>query len=179
MPLDRTPWLVSVLLILGLLLPTACVLWFMNDAATSQAAAARQSVTEAYRNQLPLLRDRIDAYWFYRTADIDRQLGPHPGASDFASVVRSGLADSVITPLYPPPTPHFNPDAKPDPTTSKPPNLKSGNLVQAGNKPAALQAIQGHFIPRSPSHRPRPPKADSSPPTNNSWLSVSNPPPRA
>ena len=92
---DRSNWLVPLFLILGVLLPTGCVLWFMNDAATSQAAAARQSVTEAYRNQLPLLRDRVEAYWEARAAALDSQAGSGR-PSDFARAVKSGEADSIV-----------------------------------------------------------------------------------
>src|SRR5690349_21132862 len=80
----------------------------MNDAATSQAEAARQSVTEAYRSQLPLLRDRLDGYWRSRAAELNSLGTP----ADFARIVKSGLADSVISPLYPAPTPRFNPNAE-------------------------------------------------------------------
>ena len=40
----------------------------MNAAARSQGAAARQSVTDAYRGQLRLLRDRADQFWLGRAA---------------------------------------------------------------------------------------------------------------
>ena len=52
----------ALFLLLGVLLPTACVLWFMNEAARSQAESARQSVSEAYRGQLRMLRDRVGEF---------------------------------------------------------------------------------------------------------------------
>jgi signal transduction histidine kinase len=142
--LDRSTWLVPLFLILGVLLPTGCVLWFMNDAATSQAATARQSVTEAYRSQLPLLRDKVEAYWQSRASDLTKQAGAGT-ASDFARIVKSGFADTIISPLYPAPEPRFNPDAKPNEALQAAQSQIRG-LVQAGNKEAALRAIQGHFI---------------------------------
>lgn len=144
MHFDRSSWLVPLFLILGVLLPAGCVLWFMNDAATSQAAAARRSVTEAYRNQLPLLRDRVDGYWQSRSANLAKQLG-RGGAADFARVIQSGLADSILTPLYPATAPPFRPDAKPNESLAAA-QAQIRGLVQGGNKEAALQAIQGHFI---------------------------------
>lgn len=69
---DRSSWLLGLFLVLGVLAPSGAVLWFMNDAARSQAASARQRVTEAYREQLRLLRDRADDGWKSRAAALDR-----------------------------------------------------------------------------------------------------------
>src|SRR5215471_13228028 len=69
---DRNDWLVPLFLAIGVLLPTGGVLWFMNQAARSQAQAARQSVQEAYRAQLHLLRDRLDEAWQAKTDALDR-----------------------------------------------------------------------------------------------------------
>ncbi|HEY4362503.1 MAG TPA: HAMP domain-containing sensor histidine kinase [Bryobacteraceae bacterium] len=151
--------LIALFLILGVLLPTGCVLWFMNDAATSQAAAARQSVTEAYRNQLPLLRDRVESYWQARTANLTQQLGPRAGespASAFARAIRSGAADAILTPLYPPPPPPFNPDVKPDLALAAG-QSQIRTYLQFNNKPAALEAIQRYFLigPLSSAHDPQ------------------------
>ena len=55
---DRTTWLVLLALTLGVVLPAACVIWFMTEAAANQADAARQRVSDALRGQLRLLRER-------------------------------------------------------------------------------------------------------------------------
>jgi signal transduction histidine kinase len=91
---DRSTWLALLFLLLGVVAPTVCVLWFMNVAARSQAEAARQSVTEAYRGQLRFIRDKVDAYWDGRAAALDH-------ATDFAQAVKSGAADSFIFSNYP------------------------------------------------------------------------------
>jgi signal transduction histidine kinase len=143
--LDRSNWLVPLFLILGVLLPTGCVLWFMNDAATSQAAAARQSVTEAYRNQLPLLRDRVEAYWQTRAADLDSEVGKGAPA-DFARAVKAGVADSLAYPgVYPQPVQALHPEVKPraDLTVAQ---SQIRGFMQAGNKDAALRAISEDFV---------------------------------
>ncbi len=101
---DRSTWLVLLFLLLGVVAPTACVLWFMNDAATSQAESARQSVTEAYRGQLRLIRDRVDSYWETRATALAEQAGT---PEDFSRMVKGGLADSLVylhadgSPAYP------------------------------------------------------------------------------
>jgi signal transduction histidine kinase len=81
-------------LVLGVLVPTACVLWFMNEAAKSQAEAAREQVNAAYRGQLRRLRDRVDGYWRARAASL--KMESRNAAADFARGVRSGLGDSLI-----------------------------------------------------------------------------------
>jgi signal transduction histidine kinase len=143
--LDRSNWLVPLFLILGVLLPTGCVLWFMNDAAASQAAAARQSVTEAYRSQLPLLRDRVESYWQTRAADLDAQAGAGTPA-DFVRTVKSGVADSIVYPgVYPQPVPALHPEVKPRADLAAA-QARIRDFVRSGNKDAALRSIQENFV---------------------------------
>ena len=96
----RSSWLLPLFLVFGVLAPTGCVLWFMNAAARSQGAAARQRVTDAYRGQLRLLRDRVDAFWTGRAAAVDAA-SQGPGMAAFQRIVEQGLADAVILPGYP------------------------------------------------------------------------------
>src|SRR5512133_2955562 len=76
-------------IVLAVLAPTGAVLWFMNEAARSQAESARQSVREAYRGQLRLLRDKVDAMWGMRAEAMDKAL-------NLPSALRSSGADSAI-----------------------------------------------------------------------------------
>jgi signal transduction histidine kinase len=76
-------------IVLGVLAPTAAVLWFMNEAARSQEEAARRNVDEAYRGQLRLVRDRIDLLWRARAEGLDR-------ASDAAAAIRGAGADGLV-----------------------------------------------------------------------------------
>jgi signal transduction histidine kinase len=92
---DRSAWLALGFILLGVVAPTACVLWFMNEAARGQARAAKQSVAEAYRGQLRFVRDRVDAYWEGRADAIEQSAGAG-GAADFARNVETGAADSFI-----------------------------------------------------------------------------------
>ena len=64
--------LVPLLLLIGVLAPTACVLWFMNVAVNNQRDASRRKLAEAYKGQLALLRDRLDSYWALRASEIGR-----------------------------------------------------------------------------------------------------------
>ncbi len=98
--LERSSWLALLFLVVGVIAPTTCVLWFMRDASQAQANAARQNVAEAYRGQLRLLRDKADAYWKGRAVAL-RQSAGKGNAADFARNVRAGLADSFILKNYP------------------------------------------------------------------------------
>ena len=93
---DVNRWLVLLFLALGVLAPAACVLWFMNEAMTNQRDAARQKLAEAYRGQLQLVRDRLDADWEKRAADLDRDVASDTAPAAFERAVRNGLADAVI-----------------------------------------------------------------------------------
>jgi len=77
-------------LVVAVLAPTACVFWFMNDAARNQADAARMSLTEAYRGQMRFLRDNLESFWQKRAADLS------DSPVDFRKMVMAGLADSVV-----------------------------------------------------------------------------------
>src|SRR5579863_3761547 len=88
---DRSAWLTLGFILLGVVVPTACVLWFMNEAARGQARAAKQSVEEAYRGQLRFVRDRIDAYWESRANALAQSAGTG-GAADFARNVKADAA---------------------------------------------------------------------------------------
>jgi signal transduction histidine kinase len=80
-------------LVLVMLLPAAFVLWFMNEAITTQAASARQPVLEAYRGQLRLVRSRIDAHWRERASALD---GVGPAESRFLRLIADGTAEGLI-----------------------------------------------------------------------------------
>ena len=104
---DGGRWLVLLLLLAGVLAPTACVLWFMNAAVNNQRDASRQKLAEAYRGQLTLLRERMDSYWEKRAADLERETRDGPAPMIFERLVRRGLADSAVcvnrdgSPAYP------------------------------------------------------------------------------
>ena len=99
-------WPVLLLLLL-VLLPTACLLWFMNEAIENQRAAVRQGLTDAYSSQLAMMRERLADYWDRKTRALDEIGQTSLGPAAFASCVGKGLADSVICydkrgrPVYP------------------------------------------------------------------------------
>ena len=90
--LDRGVWL-FVLLVVLTLLPAAGVLWFMNEAITTQAESGRQRVMDAYRGQLRLVRSRIDAHWRDHAASLDGSGSPE---QRFLSLIQDGIAEGAV-----------------------------------------------------------------------------------
>lgn len=165
---DRTTWLVLLCLLLGVIAPTACVLWFMNQAAKTEATAARQEITEAYRNELRIVRDQVETYWENRAAALHAD-----SPRDFQRIVTSHLADSVVLEKT---TPRPSVPAAENPEWTRAQTLEDRHdltgaaaayarlaqsddadlaaraaqaqvrcLLQSGDKTAALQAIRKHF----------------------------------
>jgi signal transduction histidine kinase len=81
------------LLLVAVLVPAAFLLWFMSETVTTQAAAARQRVIEAYRGQLRLIRPRIDAYWRTHASRLTTTGSPE---ALFAHLVLEHDADGVV-----------------------------------------------------------------------------------
>ena len=102
---DRTTWLILLVIMAGVLLPAACVIWFMTEAARNQTDAARQRLSDALHGQLRLLGDRVAADWQSRVARLHTATGV--AASDFHRIVMSSDLDSIVlldgrgSPVYP------------------------------------------------------------------------------
>jgi signal transduction histidine kinase/type II secretory pathway pseudopilin PulG len=102
----RTPAILAAFGVLGILAPAAAVFWFMNEAAAAQADAARHNVMEAYRVQLRLLRDRLDADWKVRASVLDRGAGARQHV-DAVRLRKAVNADAIVLfdgsgqPVYP------------------------------------------------------------------------------
>ena len=86
-------WPVLLVLMAAVLVPTACVLWFMNAAMRNERLAVQQRLGEVYRRHLLDIRDELDGYWSQKV-----RLPPSAGtaAKTFAELVRSGAADSLV-----------------------------------------------------------------------------------
>ncbi len=104
---ERSYRVVLGLLLLAVLVPTACLLYFINEAVSGQRNLARQKLDDAYRGQLRLVSERIDAFWEQRARDLDARPDNVSPALFFEHCVRDGLAESVIcldrdgSPTYP------------------------------------------------------------------------------
>ena len=68
--LDRTA-VFAALVLAAVLVPALCVLWLTQEVIATHTAAAGQQVLEAYRDQLRILRGRIDTEWQRRAVELD------------------------------------------------------------------------------------------------------------
>ena len=103
----RTLWPVLALLLVAVLAPTICALWFMAQAMSNERLAIRQRLENAYSRPLENARQAIDDFWRRKAAALSKVDPTAPASASFARLVRSNLADSVVlfdkqgTPLYP------------------------------------------------------------------------------
>jgi len=89
-------WPALVLIVAAVLVPTVCVLWFMNKAMSNERIAVRQRLTAIYERELARATRHVDAW----VADKLKSLAT-PGAdaepsATFAQLVRSGQFDSAV-----------------------------------------------------------------------------------
>src|SRR5208283_2116347 len=134
---DRSSWLLALFLLVGVLAPSGSVLWFMNDAARSQAESASQKVAEAYRGQLGMLRERVDTWWRERASALDGLAGAGP--SVFPASLGASGADALVwldergSPVYPSLPGEPAPDRAPDTTAWREAESseRSGRLAEA------------------------------------------------
>lgn len=84
------------LLALVILLPTACVLWFMAQAMQNERLAVEQKLFDFYQGQLAALRDQSDDYWSQQSDRLAELAESLPASQVFAEAVEAGLADALI-----------------------------------------------------------------------------------
>lgn len=106
---------VLLLLLVVVLVPTAGVVWFMTAAMRNERAAVRETLTAAYRARLAGLAEQVETEWEERRERLDAVGSEESAAEAFASLVRAGVADSVVLydergrPLYPGDGPSISP----------------------------------------------------------------------
>ena len=89
-------WQILLLLLVAVVVPTVCVLWFMTEAIRNERLAVRQKLTAVYHDQLVALEKRLRGSWEDKQAALESVDSGVPPAQVFAELVRSGVADSVI-----------------------------------------------------------------------------------
>ena len=88
-------WLV-LLLLLAVLVPSVCLLWFMNQAVQNEGLAVRQKLADAYRVNLSLVQNQLEIFWRQTGEALDAEADHLSPPALFAKQVRAGLADAVI-----------------------------------------------------------------------------------
>jgi signal transduction histidine kinase len=81
-------------LLLTVLVPSACLVWFMGVAVRNEQAAVRQQLMDACRQNLDFARNRADAFWSNAARDILTNNVSAPAL--FAIASRAGIADGVV-----------------------------------------------------------------------------------
>ena len=88
-------WPLLLILLMAVLIPTACVLWFMNAAISNEHLAVRQRLMIVYSQQLADAQTRIETYWAKKLKAFDDVRGMS-AAQTFETLTRTGVADAVI-----------------------------------------------------------------------------------
>jgi signal transduction histidine kinase len=88
-------WLM-LLLVLAAIVPSVCLLWFMNQAVHNERLVVRQKLADAYRANLSLVQQQLEAYWRQTAGALDAEANQLAAPALFAKQVRAGLADAVI-----------------------------------------------------------------------------------
>jgi signal transduction histidine kinase len=92
---DSDVWPV-VLLLFAVLIPAACLLWFMGAAMRHERLAARQQLIDSYRSQLAASQVQLDRQWHDTFAALASVASSLPPALAFQECVRSGRVDSLV-----------------------------------------------------------------------------------
>lgn len=90
------PWPMMLVLALGVFVPTACVIWFMSEAMSNERFAVNQKVTELYRHQFELVRERYREHWNNKFQALEDIGFDQTGAEIFEYIVRKDLASSAV-----------------------------------------------------------------------------------
>ena len=93
---DRRLWFVLILFVAAVLLPTACVLWLINDSISKQRQITRQQLADAYRSQLRLVSQKLDQHWADLAGHLESRARDRSTATAWASIVTDGSVDSVL-----------------------------------------------------------------------------------
>ncbi|MFG0250144.1 MAG: sensor histidine kinase [Phycisphaeraceae bacterium JB051] len=84
-----------MILLLAALVPSACVIWFMNAAIENQQLAMRQRLTDLYLSELDQVRKRISEQLEGRVSELTRAARSKPSEA-FSQTVYNEVAPSAI-----------------------------------------------------------------------------------
>lgn len=93
---DTASWPVLLLLLVVVLAPTACLLWFMHKAMQNERFAVQQKLVEAYRGHLSAVQARLGRYWDTHVQGLDELAEGASGSATFAQAIHSGWADGLV-----------------------------------------------------------------------------------
>jgi signal transduction histidine kinase len=76
-------WWVVLLLAIAVILPTVCLLWFMNQAVKNDRLAVKQKLTDIYQLRLDTLSKRLDDLWSGRINSVRQKVAACQGIEMF------------------------------------------------------------------------------------------------
>ena len=92
-----------MLLAVAVILPTVCLLWFMNQAVKNDRLAVKQKLTDAYQLRLDTLSESLDNLWSGRTNSVRQKAVASQGVEMFGLLTARddgsdglGICDAVI-----------------------------------------------------------------------------------
>jgi len=71
-----------LLLAIAVILPTVCLVWFMNQAVKNERLAVRQKLTDVYQQELDALNRNLTALWTQRLEFITARLAEAPAPDE-------------------------------------------------------------------------------------------------
>lgn len=89
-------WVMMSMLMLVIIIPTICLLWFVSEAVRNERMAMRQRVTELYKARLESLQPMLRNFWEQRLFRLSQISNDRSPAERFKKMIESGSADSVI-----------------------------------------------------------------------------------
>lgn len=92
----RDSWSVLAILLVLVLVPTTCVLWFMGQAVRNERLAVHQKLSEAYGSLLHTAQGQFETYWSSKVAAIEAVVSGTSASEAFSRLATSGLCESVI-----------------------------------------------------------------------------------
>lgn len=145
----RGMWPVLLVLLAAVLVPTACVLWFMNVAMQNDQLAMRQRLGDVYRQHLAGRREALEAFWTAKLGGL--KIAPDvtlPQA--LGKLVAAGGAPGMILhkdgasfPFMPPASEGDDPMGElPDWAAAKELEFEAGDYARAAA--AYLDVARGH-----------------------------------
>jgi signal transduction histidine kinase len=87
-------WVV-LLLAVAVILPTVCLLWFMNEVVKSERLVVRQKLTTFYKGRLVEVAGKVNDQWADSCRQLERKSSVHP-YRQFVSAVGQGSYEGLL-----------------------------------------------------------------------------------
>jgi signal transduction histidine kinase len=88
-------WVV-LLLAVAVILPTVCLLWFMNAVVKDERLVVHQKLTTFYRTQLAEVTDKVNARWTESCRLLERRPSVHPYRQFVTALGQNGFAGLLV-----------------------------------------------------------------------------------